>query len=223
MCAQCADATLASLGRLPGGVAAARCRGQIIEEAQRRTDDRSPSGTRGCCRSFDAGARSPRNAGSSSARVARRRASRSSGSPRRRRSKGVALLIVNHPDRPSDQWMWTPAIERDRRIALQDRSTRFFGTDFSFEDLEERDVNQYDYTLLGEEDDRRRRCWKIQSTPQESKSVAVHDSPSSGSARTTTPGRADRELHQGHSSCGALDMYRNPQGPGRLDGSSDSI
>jgi hypothetical protein len=31
---------------------------------------------------------------------------------------------------------WTPAIERDRRIALQDRSTRFFGTDFSFEDLE---------------------------------------------------------------------------------------
>ena len=30
---------------------------------------------------------------------------------------------------------------RDQRIALQDRSTRFFGTDFSFEDLEERDVN----------------------------------------------------------------------------------
>ena len=65
--------------------------------------------------------------------------------------KGVALLVVNHPDRASDQWMWTPAIERDRRIALQDRSTRFFGTDFSFEDLEERDVNQYDYALLGEE------------------------------------------------------------------------
>src|SRR5687768_12097271 len=52
--------------------------------------------------------------------------------------KGVALLIVNHPDRASDQWMWTPALQRERRIALQDRSTRFFGTDFSFEDLEER-------------------------------------------------------------------------------------
>ena len=59
--------------------------------------------------------------------------------------KGVALLIVNHPDRASDQWMWTPALARERRIALQDRSTRFFGTDFSFEDLEERDVEQYDY------------------------------------------------------------------------------
>ena len=65
--------------------------------------------------------------------------------------KGVALLVVNHPDRASDQWMWTPAIGRDRRIAQQDRSTRFFGTDFSFEDLEERDVDQFDYRLMGNE------------------------------------------------------------------------
>jgi outer membrane lipoprotein-sorting protein len=83
--------------------------------------------------------------------------------------RGVALLIVNHPDRASDQWMWTPALERDRRIALQDRSTRFFGTDFSFEDLEERDVNQYEYTLLGEETVDGAPCWKIQSMPRESK------------------------------------------------------
>jgi hypothetical protein len=84
--------------------------------------------------------------------------------------KGVALLIVNHPDRASDQWMWTPAIERDRRIALQDRSTRFFGTDFSFEDLEERDVDQYDYSLLGEETIDGALCWKIASTPKQTKS-----------------------------------------------------
>jgi outer membrane lipoprotein-sorting protein len=84
--------------------------------------------------------------------------------------KGVALLVVNHPDRASDQWMWTPAIERDRRIALQDRSTRFFGTDFSFEDLEERDVNQYDYVLIGDDTVAGVACWKIQSTPRESKS-----------------------------------------------------
>ena len=84
--------------------------------------------------------------------------------------KGVALLVVNHPDRASDQWMWTPALERDRRIALQDRSTRFFGTDFSFEDLEERDVDQYDYTLVGDDAVDGAACWKIQSTPKQSKS-----------------------------------------------------
>ena len=84
--------------------------------------------------------------------------------------KGVALLIVNHPDRASDQWMWTPAIERDRRIALQDRSTRFFGTDFSFEDLEERDFNQFDYKLAGGDAIDGAACWKIESKPKESKS-----------------------------------------------------
>src|SRR6185503_295594 len=84
--------------------------------------------------------------------------------------KGVGLLIVNHPDRASDQWMWRPAIGRDQRIALQDRSTRFFGTDFSFEDLEERDVNQYDYSLLGEDPVDGAPCWKIQSVPKQGKS-----------------------------------------------------
>ena len=83
--------------------------------------------------------------------------------------KGVALLIVNHPDRASDQWMWTPALQRERRIALQDRSTRFFGTDFSFEDLEERDVDQYDYRLLGEEAIDGAQCWHIESTPSQRK------------------------------------------------------
>ena len=83
--------------------------------------------------------------------------------------KGVALLIVNHPDRASDQWMWTPALQRERRIALQDRSTRFFGTDFSFEDLEERDVDQYNYRLLGEETIDGAPCWRVESTPSQKK------------------------------------------------------
>ena len=83
--------------------------------------------------------------------------------------KGVALLVVNHPDRASDQWMWTPAVGRERRIALQDRSRRFFGTDFSFEDLEERDTNQFDYRLLGEETFDGAVSWKIESRPKEKK------------------------------------------------------
>jgi len=83
--------------------------------------------------------------------------------------KGVALLVVNHPERSSDQWMWTPSINRDRRIALQDRSSRFFATDFSFEDLEERDTNQFDYKLVGEEPIDGAVCWKLQSTPKQSK------------------------------------------------------
>jgi hypothetical protein len=83
--------------------------------------------------------------------------------------KGVALLVHNHPDRASDQWMWTPELNRDRRIALQDRSTRFFGTDFSFEDLEERDVDQSDYKLLGEETLAGQPCYKIEAIPKKAR------------------------------------------------------
>ena len=83
--------------------------------------------------------------------------------------KGVALLVVNHPDRASDQWMWTPAIARERRIAVQDRATRFFGTDFSFEDLEERDTNQFDYRMLAQEPIDGAMCWKIESRPKKTK------------------------------------------------------
>jgi hypothetical protein len=84
--------------------------------------------------------------------------------------KGVALLIHNHAERASDQWMWTPALQRDRRIALQDRSTRFFGTDFSFEDLEERDVDQSDYSMVGSETIDGASCWKIEMTPKRGRS-----------------------------------------------------
>ena len=116
--------------------------------------------------------------------------------------KGVALLVVNHPDRSSDQWMWTPAIGRDRRIALQDRSTRFFGTDFSFEDLEERDVDQYDYRLTGEETIDGAPCWRIESRARSRAKPASTRSPASGSARTTTFPRSTRTSSK-ISSCAA--------------------
>ena len=142
---------------------------QIIEEAQKRTDARSQR-YEGLLQVFD------HNGRISDKRWTLERLG-SHGQSRvvlrftlPAEVKGVALLVVNHPDRASDQWMWTPAIERDRRIALQDRSTRFFGTDFSFEDLEERDVSQYEYALGGEEAVDGAACWKIQSTPRESRS-----------------------------------------------------
>jgi outer membrane lipoprotein-sorting protein len=142
---------------------------QIVEEAQKRTDAKTQR-YEGLLQTFDGNGKTTEKrwvqdrigAHGQSKAVIRFTAPAE--------VKGVALLIVNHPDRSSDQWMWTPAIERDRRIALQDRSTRFFGTDFSFEDLEERDVDQYDYSALGEEVIDGADCWKIQSIPKQSKS-----------------------------------------------------
>ena len=83
--------------------------------------------------------------------------------------RGVALLVINHADHTSEQWMWIPSEERDRKVALQDRAQRFFGTDFTFEDLEERDAAQYDYRLVGHEVEGAP-CWKLESRPKPGKS-----------------------------------------------------
>jgi hypothetical protein len=80
--------------------------------------------------------------------------------------EGVAILILNHRDGPSGLWMWTPATGRARSIATGNRETRFFGTDFSFEDLEERDVDQYDNKLLGDVSLEGAACWTIECRPR---------------------------------------------------------
>lgn len=81
--------------------------------------------------------------------------------------KGVTLLIVNYPDRASDQWMWIPTVGRERRVMPQDRSARFFDTDFSFDDLEEREVGQYEHDLSGTVDLDGISCWIIRAVPKQ--------------------------------------------------------
>jgi hypothetical protein len=150
------------------GVVRAQDARQVVAEAQKRTEAKSQRYV-GLLQSFDASGKT------SEKRWTYERLGSHGNSKSVIRFtepaevRGVALLVVNHPDRASDQWMWTPAIERDRRIALQDRSTRFFGTDFTFEDLEEREVNQYTYTLAGEEVIDGAACWKVESRPKETR------------------------------------------------------
>ena len=79
--------------------------------------------------------------------------------------EGVAILILNHRDGPACAWMWTPASGRVRSIATESRLTRFFGTDFSFEE-EEHDVDQYDSKLLGDASLDGAACWKIECRPR---------------------------------------------------------
>jgi hypothetical protein len=65
--------------------------------------------------------------------------------------RGVGLLTLNRPNASAEQWLYTPAIQRDRRVAPQEKSQRFMGTDFTNEDMEERAIGDYDYELVGEE------------------------------------------------------------------------
>ena len=79
--------------------------------------------------------------------------------------KGVGLLTLSHASRPSEQWFYTPAIDRDRRVAKQEKSTRFLGTHFTYEDMEERDVAAYTYARLEDDAVSGALCFKIEAVP----------------------------------------------------------
>ena len=78
--------------------------------------------------------------------------------------KGVGLLSVEDGDR-EDQWLYLPALKRVRRISSSQKTDSFMGSDFSYEDIEQNDLNDYEYTLLREEVVDGVACFVIQSNP----------------------------------------------------------
>jgi hypothetical protein len=80
--------------------------------------------------------------------------------------RGVGLLTYNQTGVGDRQWLYTPAINRTRRIAPQERSRKFLGTDFTNEDMAERVLDDYSYKLIGEgEVIEGRKTWKIEARP----------------------------------------------------------
>ena len=80
--------------------------------------------------------------------------------------RGVGLLSINEGGTADRQWMYTPAIQRIRRIAAQERRQKFLGTDFTNEDMAERVLDDYTYKLLSEgEVVDGRKTYKIEGRP----------------------------------------------------------
>lgn len=63
--------------------------------------------------------------------------------------RGVALLSINRQGVDDRQFLYTPATHRVRSVAAQDRSGRFIGSDFTYEDIAERVLDDFTYRLLG--------------------------------------------------------------------------
>ncbi len=59
--------------------------------------------------------------------------------------RGTALLTATAPGRTDEQWLYLPAVGRVKRIASQNRSGAFMGTEFSYEDIAADDAGKYRY------------------------------------------------------------------------------
>ena len=65
--------------------------------------------------------------------------------------KGVAFLKIEHDDKDDEMRMWLPAFKKVRRISSKKRSDSFMGSDMSYEDMTNRELDEYTYKLLREE------------------------------------------------------------------------
>lgn len=64
--------------------------------------------------------------------------------------QGTGLLITNHPEGQSDIWIYLPSSRLIRRVAGQEKSNQYMGTEFSYEDFEGYQISQYNFELTGE-------------------------------------------------------------------------
>lgn len=65
--------------------------------------------------------------------------------------KGTVLLTHAHKNQPDDQWLYLPALERVKRIAAQNKSGSFMGSEFSYEDIATQAIEKYSYQWLRDE------------------------------------------------------------------------
>jgi hypothetical protein len=62
--------------------------------------------------------------------------------------KGTALLSFTHKTGPDDQWLYLPALKRVKRIASDNKSGPFMGSEFAYEDITSQEVEKYTYKYL---------------------------------------------------------------------------
>jgi hypothetical protein len=87
-------------------------------------------------------------------------------SPADVKDTGFLTFDYDGADRDDDQWLYLPALRKTKRIASSDKSGSFMGSDFNYSDMTDRELDNYDYTLMGETDVRGVRVWQIEAIPR---------------------------------------------------------
>ena len=65
--------------------------------------------------------------------------------------KGTAFLNYTHRSGQDDQWLYLPALRRVKRIASNNKSGPFMGSEFAYEDISSQEVEKYTYRYGGAE------------------------------------------------------------------------
>ncbi|MBI4838768.1 MAG: outer membrane lipoprotein-sorting protein [Nitrospirae bacterium] len=80
--------------------------------------------------------------------------------------KDLTFMVYKYPAKDDDRWLFVPAINMVRRIAAQDKSSSFVGSDFTYEDVSGRDIEDDTHSIVKEEKTGTRDCYVIKSAPK---------------------------------------------------------
>jgi hypothetical protein len=64
--------------------------------------------------------------------------------------RGTSFLVWEHPDSDDERFLFLPSLARTRRIAGSETQESFVGSDFTYEDIGGRELEDYTYALLDE-------------------------------------------------------------------------
>jgi outer membrane lipoprotein-sorting protein len=80
--------------------------------------------------------------------------------------RGMTFLIAKFPKADDDRWMYLPALKAVKRIAADDKKSSFVGSDFTYEDVSGRDLNEEQHTLLRNDEVGGRKAYVVESKPK---------------------------------------------------------
>ncbi|MCP5062389.1 MAG: outer membrane lipoprotein-sorting protein [Ignavibacteriae bacterium] len=70
-------------------------------------------------------------------------------------------------DKDDDQWIYLPALKKTKRISSDSKSDYFMGSDFTYDDLGDRQPNQDTHTILREETFNNEDCYVVESVSKD--------------------------------------------------------
>lgn len=79
--------------------------------------------------------------------------------------KGTAFLNHSHVEGADDQWLWLPALKRVKRIASQNKSGPFMGSEFSYEDLSSFELGKYHFDFIEESEFEQQAVYILEQRP----------------------------------------------------------
>ena len=83
---------------------------------------------------------------------------------------GTALLTFTHKAADDDRWLYLPALKRVKRIASNNKSGPFMGSEFAYEDLGSQEPEKYSYTWLRDETIDGKDAYVVERVPKDADS-----------------------------------------------------